>query len=350
MTLKGRFQGRHTVAVGTVLCLAMPLAAQADPVADFYRGKTVTVAHTGGTGGTFAVYSRFLVKHLPDYIPGKPTMVLQFMPGGGGINGMNYLQNAAPRDGTFLVMPSPGVELAPFLYPDRVKFRPTELNWIGNLTHAQSFVTFWHTAPVQTWEEAKQTEVIIGATGKGSETYLTPMLMNALLGTKFRIIAGYPGITEVTAAMEQGEVHGRGGGWTGGRGSHFFEPPARARIVVQVGAVKLSQPWRGGHDISDVPLLRDLADNEEDRQILNLQSRVLARGLVAPPDVPEERVAALRDAFDRMINDPKFLDDLAGRNLDLVEPMNGPETEAYVRSIEELPERVKTRYRDLISQ
>ncbi len=339
------------VAMRTVGLLLGPLAAtipaSADTAADLFRGKTMTIAHTGGAGGGFAIYSRFVIKHLPKHIPGQPTMVLQFMPGAGGINGMNYLYSVAPKDGTFLLMPTPGVEVAPFLYPDRVKYDMTKIEWIGNVTQTQSYVTVWHTTGVGKWEDARKTEVVMGATGKGSETYVTPVLMNALLGTRFKVITGYKGIQAVDNAMEKGELFGRAGGWTGGRNKHFFES-GRAKILVQVGAARVATAWEGGHDISDVPLLIDLGKNEEERQILSLQSRVLSRPLAGPPGLSAERLAVLRAAFDKMIADPAFIADLQTRNLEIIRPMNGPDTAAFVRSIASLPDRVKQRYRQAV--
>ena len=346
--MMGRRLPRATRAVGAVFGLAVAaIPATADAQADFFKGKTVTVAHTGGAGGGFAIYSRFLIKHLPKHIPGQPTMVLQFMPGAGGINGMNYLYSVAPKDGTFLLMPTPGVEVAPFLYPDRVKYDTTRIEWIGNVTQTQSYVTVWHTTGVRKWEDARNKEIVMGATGKGSETYVTPVLMNALLGTRFKVITGYKGIQSVDNAMEKGELFGRAGGWTGGRNKHFFES-GRAKILVQVGAAKVATAWKGGHDISDVPLLIDLGKNEEERQILSLQSRVLSRPLAGPPGLSAERLKVLRGAFDRMIADPAFVGELKARNLEVIRPMNGPDTAAYVRSIATLPDKVKERYRKAV--
>ncbi len=335
------------LAIGAALVTGVAAPKQVR-AGDFFSGKTIAVAHTGGVAGTFAVYSRLLVSHMPKHLPGKPAMILQFMPGGGGITGANYLYNAAPQDGTFLLMPTPGIELTPFLYEKSVQYDLNKLAWIGNMTQAQSFVSVWHTTPVNRLDDARKHELVMGATGRGSEEFISLHLMNEVLGTRFRIITGYKGISDVDQAMETGEVQGRGGGWTGGRGKHLFESPSKVRIIMQIGANRIKEPWPGGPDISDVPLLTELATNEEDRLLLSLQSRVLSRALVGPPQLSAERVAMLRRAFDRMMADPEFQAEAKKLNLEFISAMDGGETAAYVRKVISLPESIKARYRKLV--
>ena len=336
-------------AAGVALTLSAG-AASADPVADFYRGKQIAFTHTGGSAGSFAIYSRILAQHMAKYIPGKPKIIVQFKSGGGGIVGMNYLYNAAPRDGTYFTMPIAGVEVQPFLFPDKVKFDVSKVQWIGNMTQLQSFVAVWHTSKVKTWDDAKKTQITFGATGRGSETYLTPTLMNTLLGTKIKVITGYKGIMKATMAMQRGEVDGRGGGWTATMRPQWFKDPKKVRLLVQVGDTKLKEAWNGGPDISNVPLLKDLAKNEEDKQLLGLLSRVLARPLVAPPDVPKERIDAMRIAFDKAMADPALIADIKKRNMSLIDPMNWKQVKAYVDKVAALPDSVKNRYRAAIAK
>lgn len=338
-------------AISAVLAAgAFALPAAADPVADFYRGKQIAFTHTGGSAGTFAIYSRILAEHIGKYIPGNPKIIVQFKSGGGGIVGMNYLYNAAPRDGTYFTMPIAGVESQPFLFPGKVKFDLSKVQWIGNMTQLQSFVAVWHTAPVKSWEDFKKREVAFGATGKGSETFLTPTLMNKLLGTKIKVITGYKGIMKVTLAMERGEVSGRGGGWTATMRPQWHDAPKKVRLLAQVGDRKLKRAWDGGPDVSNAPLLKDLAKNDQDRQLLGLLSRVLARPLVAPPGVPAERIAAMRAAFDKAMSDPALLADIRKRKMSLIDPMNWKQVTSYVDKIAALPASVKNRYRAAISK
>lgn len=336
-------------ASATALLVAQAPAAMADDVADFYRGKQISLVHTGGTGGTFAVYTRVLAKYLGKHIPGNPNVVVQFKSGGGGIVGMNYLYNAAPKDGTYILMPIAGVEVQPFVEPKKVKFDPTKVHWLGNMTQLQSYVAVWHTVPVRTWQDARTREVTFGATGTGSETYLTPMMMNALLGTKFKVITGYKGIAKVNLALERGEVEGRGGGWTPTMRPEWFKTPHKIRLLAQVGDTKLDEAWKGVN-IADVPLLKNLPDDEEDRQLLSLLSRVLARPLCVAPEVPKARVDALRKAFDDTMKDPETIAEIKKRKLQIINPMTWQEVTAHVQRIADLPERVKQRYREALGR
>jgi hypothetical protein len=171
------------------------------------------------------------------------------------------------------------------------------------MTQLQSFITIWHAAPAKTWEDLKSRELIFGATGKGSEPYVVPQMMNDILGTKIKLVAGYPGIQDVNLAMEKGEVHGRGGGWTATMKPEFFAPEMKVRFLVQIGDAKLDRIWDGGPGLSDVPLLIDLASRQEDKQLLGLLNRVLSRPLAVAPEVPGDRVAALRKAYDEVMKD-----------------------------------------------
>jgi tripartite-type tricarboxylate transporter receptor subunit TctC len=331
-----------TVA-GAFLFAAGP--AFADPVADYFKGKQVSFTHTGGPAGGFALYTRILAKHMSKHIPGSPNAVLQFKQGGGGMVGMNYMYNAAPKDGTYLLMPLPGVEAQPFLHPTKVKFDLTKTHWIGNVTQMQSFISIRPDLKVKTWEDARKQIVRLGASGKGSETYIMPMLMNAVLGTKFEVITGYKGIMEATVAMEKGELDGRAGGWTANmRPQWFTTSPHQVVLLVQSGATKVKQLYPGQAAPPGVPLLTDLAKNEEDRKLLRLVTRVLARAVAAPPGVPMERIKALQAAFDATLKDPDFLAEMKKRRLAIENPMDGKEVAGYIHDIATTPKHIVDRY------
>lgn len=341
---------KHALSIVTVfasLTVFAP-AASADTVADFYRGKQVTIGHTGGPGGGFAIYSRVLATYLEKYIPGNPKVVVTFKPGGGGMIGMNYLVKAAPKDGTYILMPIAGVEAQPFLFPKQAKFDTTRVHWLGNMTQLQSYISVWHTSPVKKWEDARTRETVFGATGKGSETYLTPVLMNKVLGTKFKVITGYKGIMKATLAMEKQEVEGRGGGWTATMRPDWFKGDRKVRVLVQVGETALDEAWPGV-PLKGVPLLKDLANTEEERQLFSLLSRVLARPAAVPPGTPMDRVAALRTAFAQAMADPGLRLDLQKRNMQIINPMTWQETTAFINKVANLPDSVKTKFRTAIT-
>ena len=327
------------------LTLAVQAPALADDVADFYKGKQVSLTHTGGPAGGFALYTRILSKHMTKHIPGNPNGVIQFKQGGGGMVGMNYMYNAAPKDGTYLLMPLPGVEAQPFLHPKKVKFNPSKTNWIGNVTQMQSFISIRTDHTVKTWQDAKKHVVRLGASGKGSETYIMPMLMNAVLGTKFQVITGYKGIMGATAAMEKGEMDGRAGGWTANMRPHWFTSmPYKTQLLVQSGAHPVKQLYPGQPLEVKVPLLKDLVTNDDDRRLLALVTRVLARAVAAPPGVPKARIDALRVAFDKTLKDAAYLEEMRKRRLAIENPMNGAEVASYISDIASTPQRIIDRY------
>ncbi len=325
---------------------AMATPAVADEVADFYKGRQIVFTHTGGPAGGFALYTRILSKHIVNHIPGNPKAVIQFKQGGGGMVGMNYLYNAAPKDGSYFLMPLPGVEAQPFLYPEKVKFDITKINWIGNILKMQSFVSISSNHPnVKSWEDVKKHVVRLGASGKGSETYIMPMLMNAVLGTKFKVITGYKGIMGATVAWEKGELDGRAGGWTSNMRPHLFKQnPQPIRLLVQSGAEKVDELYPGQPMPKGVPLLTDLAKNEDDKRLLGLVERTLARAIAGPPGMPKARVAAMRKAFDGMMKDPAYLDEMKKRKLAITSPQNGKQVDAYINRIASTPKKIVDRY------
>ena len=187
--------------------------ANASGVADFYKGKTVSITVSGSAGASLGLYCRLVAKHWKNHIPGNPNVICQFRPGGGGTKGAAWVYNKAKKDGTGIgEILSPSV-LAPTLRG--AKYDASKFVWIGSVTPRPAVVTVWHTSPAKTVAEATQKEIIMGSTGFGSETYLLPKFMNATLGTKFKIIRGYKGGAPINKAMEAGEVNGRMNYWTG---------------------------------------------------------------------------------------------------------------------------------------
>lgn len=339
-----------TAIAGIMLLGTVP--AHADAVADFYHGKTITFGHTGGPAGGFALYTRFFIDHMTKYIPGKPKIVIQFKPGAGGIIGMNYLYNAAPKDGSYFLMPVPGVIAASFLYPEKTRYDISKMQWIGNITQQQYFITVWHTVPVRTFEDLKKRVTVLGATGKGSSTYILPKLMNTVLGTKFKMVLGYKGIMKATIAMERGEVEGRSGGWTANMRPDWWKQPRKLRPIVQIAGKRITQLFQGApwsKIPADMPMLTDLAKNADDRRLLDLVAPVLARPIVAPPGVPAERIAAMRAAFDATMKDADFLAVMKKRKLNINSPMNWREVTAYINRVASTPPHVAKRLRDAIS-
>jgi tripartite-type tricarboxylate transporter receptor subunit TctC len=290
-------------------------AAQPAPqsVADFYRGKTIIYNLAVPDGASWGLYVRTFIEHVRDHIPGNPNVILQVMAGGGGIVAANHIYNIAAKDGT--VIGTPLSTAIVFAATDRaeVKFDPRKFNWIGSLSVVQDVISVWHTAAAKTIDDAKAAPVIMGVTGRGSNTFQDIALANNLLGTQFKPVLGYQGGADINIAIERGEVQGRATTWESWTGSNPDWLRDRKIVhLVQLGPRKL--PEIG----DDVPLLRDLVSDPEKKAIVDFVGLSLAMGrsVYAPPGTPADRVAALRQAFVETMQDPAYIADAQKRSLD----------------------------------
>mgnify|MGYP003667788963 CR=1 FL=1 len=325
--------------------LASPASVAPVLAADYFEGKTVKVIHAGSGRGSYAMYTRIFTHHLGRHLKGNPSVVVDFMNGGGGLKGQNYLYNVAPKDGSVLGMPLPSIVTSPMIYPKVTRFVPSKFVWLGNITQMQTGVGVWKTAPATTIAAARKTEVIIGSSGKTSELSLTPRLMNAVLGTKFKVVEGYKGMGGVNLAMETGEIHGRSGGMTAWHPlkPHWFSPENKIVFLAQLGM----SPHPA---IPDVPLVTSFAENDLDRAVLDLMSRstVLTRAVAAPPGVPKSVVAELRAAYEATVSDPAFVDEMKKRKMQMIQPMTWQEVDKFIAETDATPKAVIDRFRKLL--
>lgn len=309
--------GRTRVLAGvaaTLLTVALSAPAGADDVADFYRGKTITVVNGGGSGGGSVVYTQALIPLLQKYMPGHPTFVIQYMPGAGGARAANYVYAAAPKDGTVLGRPLQEIAFFALLGAPGLQYDAAKFQYIGGAYTARSTISVMKQfTPVRTIEDARRTEVIVAAGGKASQPYMYPTLANALAGTKFKLVMGYPGTGAMNIAMERGEVHGRAGSWNSFKGSkpYWVEKDMLANLAV-IGLDR--EP-----DIPDVPLLTDFIADPADKLLMEVvaSTALFAHAWLAPPGVPPERVTALRDAFAKALNDPELIAQMKKRQAEL---------------------------------
>ncbi len=278
----------------------MSAPALADPVADFYRGKSITVTTPGAPGASLAFYCQLLVAHWRRHVPGSPSMTCQFRPGAGGTIGAAYMYSVAPKDGTAIGLIQAASVLAPALQ-DNAPFDVKKFVWLGSATPDRSVISVWHTAPATTLEGAKKAEVLMGSTGRTSETYITPTLMNRLLGTRFRVVEGYTAAS-INLAMERGEVHGRWSPWANWVTVH----PDWVRNKWIIPLVQYGPPVA---ELPHVPSLRDLVPTEDGKQMIRFLevSSQIGKGFFLPPGVPGDRMAALRESFSATMRDPVFL-------------------------------------------
>lgn len=310
-------------------CLSLTSAVRADAIADFYHGKTMQMIIATSPGGDYDTRGRLLARHMNRLIPGEPTIVPQNMPGGVGIAAANHMAAAAPRDGTVLHMLMQNMPAHQAIGGQGVKFDTRKLIFVGNTTDTPNVINSWHTTGITKIEQVKTQELIVGAAGTATPAAYYPAALNAMAGTKFKIVAGYPGGNDVNLAMEKGEVGGRGSNsWASWKSLNpKWIAEGKVHILVQIGLQRAK-------DLPDVPLLFELATNEMDREVLRFISAdtAISRSAVTTPDVPPERVKALRKAFMDTMKDTQFLGEANKMGLD-ISPLSGEESQAVADKI-----------------
>jgi tripartite-type tricarboxylate transporter receptor subunit TctC len=333
---------RGAVAVFALLA-AWPTNALSDPVEDFYRGRKLEMIIGYSPGGTYDLYARLVARYLGNYIPGKPLIIPRNMPGAGSRAAANWMFSVAPRDGTVLATADQSLSLQQATGDKRISFDTTKFIYIGNPNIENNTTATWYKSGIKTIEDAKRREVTMGATG-GSTSSQYPRAMNALLGTKFKVVLGYQGGNDVNLAMERGEVDGRGSNsWTSWKSTRpDWLAEKKINILVQIGLAKAV-------DLPDVPLLMDLATSAEDRALLRLLSAStnVGRPIFTTPDAPPERVAALRKAFDAMVRDPAFIDQAGKEKFD-IDPLSGEGVQKVVTEIVATPKAQSERLQKII--
>ena len=290
-----------TGAAGMILLSAAITApSMADAVSDFYTGKQITIVVAAGPGGGHTQYSQLLAPFFKKYMPGSPTFVTQNMGGAGGTKAANFLYNSAAQDGSVVGILLSDTPFASRLRTTGVKYKPERFHYLGGADDTQSAFVIMKSAGVKTLEDAKTKQVLMGSSGKGSQTYVVPALANAMLGTKFKVITGYRGMGGIYLAMDRGEVSGFQSVYSSPKSlrPQWFE---QNKLVVL--AANALTPIA---DHPNVPLLKDLVSDPMDKKILELigGNGTLGRGWLAPPGAPADRVAALRSAFKKALNDP----------------------------------------------
>lgn len=329
-------------AVHSLILLAGVVAADADPVADFYRGKNVSLFIPTSAGGEYDLHGRMIARFIGRHIPGNPTLVPQNMAGGGGLVATNYVYNVASKDGTALLVVNKSLPAAQVIGEPALKADMGKFAYIGTLAPSSETMVVWHTVGVKSVEDARRTEVIIGTTGTDNITYMFPRLMNELLGTRFKMITGYRGGNEVNVAMERGEVGGRQNAWTSWKSTKPGWLKNRDIVLIAQGGATIKE-------LADVPNVETLAKSDDDRRVfqLVLEGSRLGRAVLAPPGVPAERVAALRTAFDATMRDPDFLAACRDARVD-VDPAAGAELQKVVDKVLSMPRAVAERTKQLL--
>lgn len=337
-------QFRYSVAaIGFCAVAGLGTVTHADAVSDFYDGKTVRFYIGAAPGGGYDLYMRTLVQHMGKRIPGKPTAVVVNMPGSGGVKASNFVYNAAPRDGTAVITPFWTHPLFQLIRPRGIKFDMSKMRWIGNMAALNSMVVaMGHTA--KTLEDAKKKEIVVAASGKGSETYIFPQFLNATIGTKFKIVTGYRGTNNMTLAMEKGEAQARGGSW---QSWNVIRPEwigtDKISPLVQAGLSPHPDPA-----VKGVPMLVDVvpANYKPVARLLSIPV-AMARIVGTPPGVPDDRIKMFRRIFLETMNDPAFLADAKKRKMDL-DVLSGEQVEANIAELMKTPKSILTQAATLL--
>jgi tripartite-type tricarboxylate transporter receptor subunit TctC len=315
-------------------------SAHAQSVAEFYKGKTIRMVVGIDVGSGYDVNARLLARHIGNHIPGNPSIVVQNQPGAGSANMTAQLTAAGPFDGTVIGAAFAGMPTLPLLAPGKVRFDPAQLLWLGN-TNRETHVTYvWHTSPVQSFADVQTKELIMGAQAAGSSQVDFPLVANALFNLKHKVISGYGSTAKINLAMELGEVYGAIAALTSVRTlSSQWLAEKKIKIITQ---------WalRANPDLPGVPNALDLAKTDSDRAAMQLvMARLdIGRPFFLPPNVPADRVAALRAAFDATMKDKAYLAEAAKLKID-VDPMNGADLTAFVAQVLKTPPETVARVR-----
>lgn len=331
-------------AAGLVFAGSLTTAsAGAQNAADFYRGKQITLMVGSSPGGGYDAVARLVARHLGKLIPGSPNVIVQNTPGAGSITMSNRIYRAEPQDGTVLGLVQRGVLLAQLIKQPSAQFDITKFNWLGSVSPDTSLVVAWDTAPVKTVQDLLVKPLIVGATGATSDLEASARLLNATIGTKFKIVSGYPGQADVLLAMERGEIQGSAD-WSWSeiktRNSNYLKD----KKIVLI----LQNALRKAPDLPDVPLAMDFIKDESDRKsaALYFGLKQIARPVLAGPGVPTERLAVLRKAFMALKDDAGFKADAQKIGLD--DPTPADEIDNFVKLCSSASPEVVRRLTDIL--
>lgn len=336
------------LAIAPALMLAVPAAAQ-DKVADFYKGKTVELIVAAGPGGGYSAYARTLAKHMSQYIPGQPKIIIKNLPGAGGRKATAFLANAAPKDGRVMLGTQPGALVEPILgNPKRVKYAPLKFGYVGSTAGFTTICLIRTGSPVKTFGQLLKTEVVFGGDQLGSTTHDHAMMFKNLVGAKIKLVRGYKGTKRLVLALQQKEIDGFCGyAWASmmSRAPHLVTDKL-VNLVVQFGLEKHAEATKAG-----VPSIFDFVKDPKNKKVLELfaATQVFGRPYIVPAGVPADRLAALQAAFGKTMTDEGFLADMKKLRLD-VTPTSGPRVTELLRNIFNAPADIQKLARDSITK
>ncbi|NQU69508.1 MAG: hypothetical protein HQ514_03105 [Rhodospirillales bacterium] len=325
-------------ALALTMGAAFAQPGHASSLAEMYDGKTITILVGYGAGGTYGKTSLLLARHFGNFIPGHPTVVVQHMPGAGGLKSANFAYNAMPKGGYHLLMPPDMSMVSQVLRPKKVKYDARNFTWLGRVFGSNNLVAIRRDTGVTTLKQAMQKEVITGSTGKGSPTFIVTALVNGLLGTRFKIVTGYKGSARTKLAMEQGEVFGTSlawASWKNDKQAWFTGKNSFAVGLVQSGFAR-DKDW------PNLPLIREMVTGADEKAAADLiaTSSLIGRGLVLPPGAPKKLVEPLREAFWKTINSAAFIADANRTRLPLLQKRGAEIQKTAIRILNMSPKAI----------
>ena len=331
---------------GLKSCLALAIAAALTPAAAqstdavFAKRAPINMYIGYAPGGSYDLYGRLVARYMTRHLPNQPSILPQNMPGAGSLQAANYLYRVAPKDGTAIGVIAETIPLEQALRSPGVQYDATKYSYIGRIASSNNIQLVWHTAKAQSLEDAKTIEMTVAGTGPANVAEIVPKLLNALIGTRFKVVSGYASSGPGMLAMERGEVDGTGTSWAIVKSQkQDWLKEKKVRVILQM------LPERSA-DLPDVPALGEVAKTPEDQQVLNLYASggAMGRYVLAPPDLPPEIAKALRDGFAATMKDPEFLADAAKANLD-IEPATHDKLAAIARQTLQVSDGVRQKVR-----
>jgi len=333
-------------AITAVAQLAAGSAAGQSSVADFYRGKTVSIVVGSDVGGGYDLNARVLAHHLGRHIPGNPGVIIQNKPGASSLAATNYVYELAPKDGTVIAEPQRPIPFPTLFVDGAVRYDVRKIQWLGSTMHELGLVVAWHTAPQQTIADVFKTPMLIGGNGPVTDTEIFPRALNRILGAQFKIVSGYPGQAQIVLAMERGEVQGTANwSWSDIQKGHpDWVRDKKIRLLLQLDLKK-------SPDLPDVPFIMDLARTDDELQVFQILMgmKALGRPYFVAPGVSEDRTAALRTALMQTMTDPEFLAE-AKQSLGTIDPVSGADMQTIVTRVYSLPSNVVDKAREAVKR
>lgn len=334
--------GAAALALG---CLAVA-PAKADTAADFYRGRNVTIIVGYSAGGGYDVYARAVARYINRHIPGNPNIIVTNMPGAGSLASVNFLYNVAPKDGSFMATFGRGIAMEPLIGTGKFQFEATKLNWIGSASTELSVCAVTQKSKARTFEDTLTTEIAMGGEASGSDPDTYANLVRALTGARLKLVTGYPGGNDMALATERGELDGRcGWSWGSVKATRptWVSGPDALRVLLQLTIER-------SPEMPNAPTIYELTKSERDKQVVRLivSRQTMARPFAAPPDVPADRVAALRAAFDATMKDKDFLAEADKLKLE-IEPVSGAEVQKLIEDLYKSSPEVLARAKEVMA-